>query len=272
MTSEDILKRNNVTIFGQGPKTLLFAHGFGCDQNMWRFVTPAFADDYRLVLFDYVGAGKSDHAAYSADRYSSLQGYAQDVLDICAALELTEAILVGHSVSGMIGLLASLHEPSHFSDLIMVSPSPCYLNDPPDYFGGFERAEVEGLLDLMDRNDLGWASFLAPTVMQNPDQPELTVEMEQSFCATDPKIMRRFAETTFFSDNRADLASVTLPSLILQCTGDVIAPPFVGDFLHRHLPGSVLTVIEASGHCPHMSHPQETVQAIKNYLSSALLQ
>ncbi len=268
----DILKRNNVTILGQGPKTLLFAHGFGCDQNMWRFVIPAFADDYRLVLFDYVGAGKSDRAAYSADRYSSLHGYAQDVLDICAALELTEAVFVGHSVSGMIGLLASLQEPSHFSDLVMVSPSPCYLNDPPDYFGGFERSEVEGLLDLMDKNDLGWASFLAPAMIQDPEQPGLTAEMEQSFCANDPKIMRRFAEATFFSDNRTDLASATLPSLILQCTDDAIVPLSVSDFLHRHLPGSVLTMIEATGHCPHMSHPHATVQAIKDYLSSALSQ
>ena len=262
--SAEILKRSNVTVFGQGTQTLLFAHGFGCDQNMWRFVTPAFEAEYKIVLFDYVGAGMSDFSAYTPERYSSLHGYAQDVLEVCEALDLTDVIFVGHSVSSMIGLLASLREPKRFSNLVMVAPSPCYLNHPPDYFGGFERDELEGLLRLMDQNDLGWAGFLAPIVAP---QPALTPEMERSFCAGDPKITRRFAEVTFFSDCRHELPKATIPSLILQCTDDTLAPRVVGDYLHAHLPGSALRLIEATGHAPHMSNPRETVQAIRAYLS-----
>jgi len=268
----DILKRSHVSVSGRGSQSLLFAHGFGCDQNMWRFVTPAFAEDYQIVLFDYVGSGQSDHAAYDPERYSSLHGYAQDVLDVCAALHLTDVIFIGHSVSSMIGLLASIQEPERFSRLVMVAPSPCYLDDPPDYHGGFERAELEGLLDLMDKNDLGWASFLAPVVVPPTGQPELMAEMEQSFCAGNPQITRRFAEVTFFSDSRPDLPNAVLPSLILQCTDDVLAPRPVGDYLLSHLPHSALHVIEASGHSPHMTHPRETVQAIKAYLSKPACQ
>ena len=254
--TQSILSRNNVQVFGQGTKTLLFAHGFGCDQNMWRFVTPAFDAEYRIVLFDYVGSGKSDARAYDVQRYGDLSGYAQDVLDICAVLELTDVIFVGHSVSGMIGLLASLQAPERFERLILITPSPCYINDPPDYMGGFERAELEGLFDLMDKNDFGWASFLAPVVMQNPERPDLTAELEGSFCAADPAIMRRFAEVTFFS-------------LIIQCSQDVIAPRSVGEYLHQHLPASALRRIEATGHCPHMSHPAQTAQIIREYLAES---
>ncbi|HYE73030.1 MAG TPA: alpha/beta hydrolase, partial [Blastocatellia bacterium] len=259
---QDILVRNNVKVFGAGTQPMLFAHGFGCDQNMWRFVTPAFESDYRIILFDYVGSGKSDLRAYSTKRYGNLDGYAQDVLDVCATLDLSRIIFVGHSVSSMIGVLASIREPERFDRLILVGPSPCYINDPPGYIGGFERKEIEGLLELMDKNYIGWASFLAPVIMKNPDQPELTQELQESFCSTDPHIARRFADVTFFSDNRNDLPKVSVPSLILQCSDDAIAPLAVGDYLKLHLRHSTLCVLDANGHCPHMSHPEETIELI----------
>src|ERR1043165_2174244 len=266
--NRDILSRNNVRVFGKGKQPMLFAHGFGCDQNMWRFVTPAFESDYRIVLFDYVGSGKSDIQAYDPERYGGLSGYAQDVLDICAALELKDVIFVGHSVSGVVGMLASIREPERFARLILIGPSPCYINDPPDYVGGFERADILGLLDVMEKNFIGWASFLAPVVMKNEERPELTRELGERFCSTDPKIARRFAEATFFSDNRQDLQKVRVPSLIMQCSEDAIAPLEVGDYLHRNLPQSTLQVMKATGHCPHMSHPEETIQIIKEYLTT----
>ena len=255
-------------VFGKGTQPMLFAHGFGCDQNMWRFVTPVFAEDYRIVLFDYVGSGKSDLQAYSPERYGSLDGYTQDVLDVCGALDLKDIIFVGHSVSGVVGMLASIREPARFDRLIMVGPSPRYINEPPDYVGGFERSDIVGLLDVMEKNYIGWANFLAPVVMKNHDRPELTRELEESFCSTDPKIARRFAEATFFSDNRDDLSKVTIPSLIMQCSEDAIAPLDVGEYLHRHLPKSTLRVMSATGHCPHMSHPEETIEVIKEYLTT----
>jgi sigma-B regulation protein RsbQ len=267
--TQDILLRNNVRVFGKGTRPMLFAHGFGCDQNMWRFVTPAFEEDYRIILFDYVGSGKSDLRAYSTERYGTLDGYAQDVLDICAALELKGVVYVGHSVSGVTGMLASIREPERFERLVLIGPSPCYINDPPGYVGGFERADITGLLDVMEKNYIGWANFLAPVVMKNQERPELTRELEESFCSTDPKIARRFAEATFFSDNRSDLPKVMVPSLIMQCSEDAIAPLDVGDYLQRHLPRSTLRVMEATGHCPHMSHPDETIRVIKEYLSGA---
>lgn len=263
----DILTRNNVRILGRGEQPMLFAHGFGCDQNMWRFVAPAFAEQYRVILFDYVGSGKSDLAAYTPERYSTLDGYARDVLEICAALDLKDVIFVGHSVSSVIGMLASIREPERFSRLILIGPSPCYVNDPPDYRGGFERADLAGLLDMMDKNYLGWATFLAPVVMKNDERPELTTELAESFCSTDPVITRRFAEATFFSDNRADLANVPVPSLIMQCAEDAIAPTEVGHYLNRRLPNSTLRLMKATGHCPHMSHPQETIRIMREYLS-----
>jgi sigma-B regulation protein RsbQ len=264
--TENIPARNNVRVLGRGTQPMLFAHGFGCDQNMWRFLTPAFEDRYRVVLFDYVGAGQADRQAYSAERYGTLDGYAQDVLDICHALALEDVIFVGHSVSSMIGLLASIREPERFSRLILIGPSPRYLN-APDYVGGFERADLEGLLALMEKNYLGWASYLAPVVMQNPDRPELTHELEQSFCSTDPTTARNFAEVTFFSDNRADLAHGQVPALIIQCTDDALAPLAVGTYLQDHLPHSTLSILPATGHCPHMSHPAETIRMMQDYLA-----
>jgi sigma-B regulation protein RsbQ len=263
-----VLSRNNVNVSGAGDQPMVFAHGFGCDQNMWRFITPAFADDYRIVLFDYVGSGKSDLGAYDSHRYSTLDGYAQDVLDVCHALELENVIFVGHSVSGMVGILAAIREPSLFDQLVLVGPSPRYINDAA-YVGGFERKDIEELLDTMDKNYIGWANFLAPAIMKNPDHPELAAELTESFCSTDPVIARRFAEATFFADNRQDLAKVRVPSLILQCAEDIIAPSTVGEYMHRELADSTLHLMSATGHCPHMSHPEETIEAIRSYLSTA---
>jgi sigma-B regulation protein RsbQ len=262
----DVLARNNVKVFGSGTQPMLFAHGFGCDQNMWRFVTPAFADDYRVVLFDYVGSGKSDLSAYHPKRYSALDGYASDVLDVCHALDLRDVIFVGHSVSSMVGVLAAKREPELFERLILIGPSPRYINEAPDYVGGFERSDIEGLLETMDKNYIGWANFLAPAIMKNPEHPELASELAASFCSTDPVIARRFAEATFFADNRGDLADVQVPSLIMQCSNDMIAPRSVGEYMSRALPGSTLRVLRATGHCPHMSHPEETIAVMREYL------
>ncbi len=264
--SSSILKRNNVTVFGSGAQVMLLAHGFGCDQNMWRFVTPAFQDKYKIVLFDYVGSGKSDITAYNSQRYSELHGYAQDIIEICDALQLEDIIFVGHSVSSMIGLLAAIDRPELFSKMIFVSPSPRYLNDT-NYNGGFSKEDLDGLLDVMDNNYVGWANFLAPVVMKNEDRPELTKELEESFCATDPLIARNFAEVTFFSDNRTDLAKLAVPCLILQCADDALAPDEVGSFVHKMMKESTLKRMKATGHCPHMSHPEETIAVIQEFLN-----
>jgi sigma-B regulation protein RsbQ len=263
----DVIHRNNVRVFGRGSQPMLFAHGFGCDQNMWRYVTSHFESEYRIVLFDYVGSGRSDLGAYDATRYATLAGYAQDVLDVVHALDLRDVIFVGHSVSSMIGVLAANAEPDRFARLILVGPSPRYINDPP-YVGGFDRADIEGLLEMMDRNFIGWASFMAPAIMKHPDRPELGQELTESFCSTDPVIARRFAEATFLADNRGDLERVRIPSLILQCSDDMIAPIEVGAYLHQQLADSTLRVMKATGHCPHMSDPDETVALMKEYLQS----
>jgi sigma-B regulation protein RsbQ len=264
--ADEIVRRNNVKIFGQGVQPMMFAHGFGCDQNMWRLVVPAFENDYRVVLFDYVGAGRSDLSAYNPKRYSTLEGYAQDVLDIIASLDLQDVVFVGHSVSSSIGILAANRQPDRFAHLILIGPSPRYIDDPPDYIGGFGQADIEGMLDTMDRNYIGWARTLAPAIMKNADRPELTRELETSFCSTDPIIARRFAEATFFADNRADLGRVRVPSLVLQCSDDAIAPTTVGEYVARSIPTSTLRYMKATGHCPHLSHPDETIEAMKEYL------
>lgn len=261
-----VLRRFNAHVTGQGSRTLVFAHGFGCDQNMWRFVAPQFEADHRVVRFDYLGMGGSDRHAYDPDRYGDLEGYAADVVELCEALELRDAVFVGHSVSSMIGALASIRAPGLFSRLVMIGPSPRYLNDG-EYAGGFERADLEGLLEMMDHNYIGWADYLAPAVMKNPERPELAGELRESFCSTDPVVARRFAQATFFGDNRADLAKVTVPALILQCAEDAIAPEAVGEYTHAHLRGSTLHRLAATGHCPHMSHPDETAAAIRGYLA-----
>jgi len=260
-----VTARNNVNILGSDKQPMLFANGFGCDQSMWRFITPAFEDNNQIVLFDYVGSGKSDISAYNPERYATLQGYAKDVLEICEELQLRDVIFVGHSVSGMVGMLAAIEQPKYFSKLIMIGPSPSYINDG-EYIGGFERKDIEGLLEMMDKNYIGWANFLAPNIMGNSDRPNLGEELTQSFCSTDPVIARRFAETTFLSDNRTDLKYNKIETLVLQCSEDMIAPLEVGDYLAKHLPNSLLRVMNANGHCPHMSHPEEVIAQMKEFL------
>jgi sigma-B regulation protein RsbQ len=261
------LSRNNVILRGQEDgRPMVFAHGFGCDQNMWRYVWPAFANEYRIVLFDHVGSGGSDVRAYDPERYSTLQGYADDVLEICQDLDLSEVIFVGHSVSAMMGVLAAEAEPERFARLVLVGPSPRYI-DGEDYVGGFSQEDIEGLLESLESNYLGWSSTMAPVIMGNPDRPELGDELTSSFCQADPEIARQFARVTFFSDNRADLARVSTPSLVLQCSEDVIAPRSVGEYVQRHLPDGRLVLLKATGHCPNLSAPQETIDAIKAFLA-----
>ncbi len=247
---------------------MLFAHGFGCDQNMWRYVAPAFADRYQVVLFDHVGAGSTDPTSYDPERHDSLQGYAEDVVEICDALGLRDVVFVGHSVSAMIGVLAELREPARFAALVLVGPSPRYINDE-GYVGGFDRPDIEELLGSLESNYLGWSSAMAPVIMGNGDRPELGQELTASFCHTDPEIARQFARVTFLSDNRKDLGAVSVPTLVLQCRDDVIAPMEVGGYVHDAIPGSVLTVLEATGHCPNLSAPDETTAAIEAFLSTA---
>jgi sigma-B regulation protein RsbQ len=258
--------RNNLVEHGDpAARPMVFAHGFGCDQSMWRFVWPAFAETHRVVLFDHVGAGGSDHSAYHRDRYGSLQGYAEDVLAICREYELTETVFVGHSVSAMIGVLAAVAEPERFDRLVLVCPSPRYIDDA-DYVGGFSRDDIEDLLASLDSNYLGWSQTMAPMILGNDERPELSEELVNSFCRTDPEIAKHLARVTFLSDNRADLPKVSTPSLVLQCAPDVIAPIEVGEYVDRQLPDSTLVMLDASGHCPNLSAPVETVAAIKSYL------
>lgn len=261
-----LLRRNHVHVHGQGPATLFFAHGFGCDQNMWRFLAPTYAARYRVVLFDLVGSGQSDLAAYDRKKYSSLHGYARDVLELAHELGRGPALFVGHSVSAMIGLLAALEEPAAFAAHLMIGPSPCYINDG-EYVGGFTRKDIEGLLDTLDGNYLGWSSNMAPAIMGAPDQPELAVELTNSFCRTDPEIARQFARVTFLSDLRAELPRLTAPTLIVQCNDDLIAPVSVGEYMHRVLPRSTLALIENVGHCPHLSAPSACSRAIDDFLA-----
>jgi sigma-B regulation protein RsbQ len=260
------VRRNNVKISGRGTQPIMFAHGFGCDQQSWQFITDAFEDDYKVILFDYVGAGHSDLSAFDPSKYSSLEGYAEDVLYICEELDLRNVIFVGHSVSSMIGILAANKNPEYFEKLILIGPSPRYLNDE-GYVGGFERKDLENLFEFMDSNYLGWSSTMAPAIMGNPDRPELGQFLTTSFCTTDPDIARSFARTTFFSDNREDLEKVSKPSLTLQCSDDIIAPEQVGEFVRQHTPGNTLYQMKATGHCPHISAPGETIKAIKEYLN-----
>jgi sigma-B regulation protein RsbQ len=263
----DVLRRNNVRVTGNpAGRPLMFAHGFGCSSEMWRLVAPAFEADHLVVLFDAVGAGGSDLSAYDRGKYDSLHGYADDVLEIIAELGLDDVVFVGHSVSAMVGVLAANREPSRFRALVLVGPSPRYLNDE-GYFGGFDRADIDGLLDALDANYLDWSAQLAPVIMGNGDRPELGRELTESFCSTDPAVARHFARVTFLSDNRRDLADVTTPTLVLQCRDDAIAPQPVGRFVHERIRGSRLVQLDASGHCPNLSHPDLLIRQLRAYLA-----
>jgi sigma-B regulation protein RsbQ len=264
----DASARHNVNVSGPADgQPMLFAHGFGCDQNMWRYVAPHFADRYRVVLFDHVGAGGSDLASYEPERYATLDGYADDVLALCRELDLRDVVFVGHSVSAMIGVLAALAEPSRFAKLVLVGPSPRYIDDGT-YVGGFGEADIEELLDSLESNYLGWSTAMAPVIMGNADRPELGDELTASFCRTDPDIARRFARATFLSDNRSDLPRVTTPTLVLQCSDDAIAPVAVGEYVRDAIPGSTLVMLDATGHCPNLSAPEATTAAIAEFVGA----
>lgn len=267
----DLLARNNVALSGRPDgRPMVLAHGFGCDQHMWRHVAPAFEPTHRVVLFDHVGAGGSDPTAYDPERYSTLQGYADDVNELCAELDLTDVVFVGHSVSAMIGVLAAADAPERFGALVLVGPSPRYVDDE-GYVGGFTRDDIEGLLEAIDTNYLGWSSAMAPVIVGNPDRPELGAELTASFCRMDPVIQANFARATFLADNRADLARVRTPTLVLQCSDDVIAPDVVGRYVHERIPGSTFVRMRATGHCPNLSHSDETVAAISSFLGTPSL-
>lgn len=262
----NVAQRNNVTVKGEGSQVMMFAHGFGCDQNMWRYVAPAFEENYKVVLFDHVGAGNSDLSAFVPKKYEKLEGYADDIIEIAAALQLKDIIFVGHSVSALMGIIAYHKSPELFKSLVLVAPSPSYINDE-DYIGGFTRPQIEELLESLDQNHLGWSMAMAPVIMGNPDRKELGEELTNSFCRTDPAIAKHFARTTFLSDERDVLSSVNLPVLILQCSEDVIAPQVVGEYVHKQIEGSKLVIMNATGHCPNLSAPEETIEAIKKFLS-----
>ncbi|UOG76071.1 alpha/beta hydrolase [Hymenobacter tibetensis] len=263
----NVLERNNVHVIGQGQRTLLFVNGYGCDQSIWRFVLPALSKQFRLVLFDHIGAGSSDASDYEPAKYASLHGYAQDVLAICEELQLTNVTIVGHSVGAMIGMLAAIKNPSLFQQLLLLCPSPYYLNEP-DYYGGFERADVEAMLAYMEKDYMGWAEHFAPFLMGNPDRPSLAADLAHSFCQNDPTIAKEFARVTFLSDNRLDVSQLHTPCLLVQCAQDLIAPLEVGSFLQAAIPGSTLITLPVNGHCPHVSAPFETLEAIEAFMAA----
>jgi sigma-B regulation protein RsbQ len=260
-----VVVRNNVASYGQGRPTFLFAHGFGCDQNMWSRLAPSFGSTGRVVLFDHVGAGASDVLAYSSNKYRSLQGYADDVIEICETEGLKDVVFVGHSVSCTIGVLAAVARPDLFSSLVLICPSPSYINGD-GYEGGFGEADIEELLDLMDKNHLDWSAVMAPVVIGEGHDPSLQTEWRDSVCRVDPVIVKEFARVTFKSDHRADFAKVSTPTLLVECNGDALAPPQVGDFVHDAIQGSHRVVLESSGHSPHMSSPDQVVAAIRNFM------
>ncbi len=264
--SKDLFARNNIRISGlERGRPMLFVHGFGCAQGVWRFVTPAFESSHRVILYDHVGSGNADPSAYSSERYGTLEAYAEDLLEIAEHLEVQSGILVGHSVGATIGILAERLRPGLFDHLVLVGPSPRYVNEG-DYIGGFEREDIEGLLDTLASNHLGWSRQMAPVIMGRSDRPELEEELTESFCRTDPKAAEDFARATFLADNREDLPHVRAKALILQCTDDPIAPVSVGEYVHQHIPNSELIVVETSGHCPHMSEPEVVIRAMRDFI------
>jgi len=254
--------RNNVNVVGpQDKPTIMLAHGFGCDQQLWRMVVPELLPNFRIVLFDHVGSGAADPAAWDAERYASLHGYAEDMLEILTELDLRDVTLVGHSVAAMMGVLAVATDPSRIAKLVLLTPSPCYI-DEDDYRGGFSRADIDELLESLESNYLGWSQEMAPVIMGAPERPELADELADTFCRTDPECARVFARATFLSDNRADLKRVSVPTLVIECEQDAIAPREVGAFVHRHIDGSDLVTLNTTGHCPHLSAPEATARAI----------
>jgi sigma-B regulation protein RsbQ len=244
---------------------MVFAHGYGCDQSMWRHVSPAFETSFRTILFDHVGAGGSDFEAFDPGKYGELAGYALDLVELGRELDLRDAVFVGHSVSAMIGALASIEAPELFSDLVMVGPSPRYIDDET-YVGGFAQAQIEELLEFLDENPMAWSEAMAPAIMGNADRPELGQELTESFCRTHPDVAKAFARATFLSDNRADLPNIRARTLILQCSEDIVAPLEVGEYVHRHIPDSDLVVLKATGHCPNLSAPDEVIAAIQAFV------
>jgi len=260
-------KKHNAQVLGTGEKTMLFVHGYGCDQNMWRFITPAFETSYKVVLIDLVGSGQSDLDAYDFEKYNSLQTHADDLLELIEDLNLKNVIMVGHSVSAMIGALASIKNPTAFDCIIMISPSPRYISDP-SYDGGFSKESIDELVEALDSNYLGWSSTITPMIMGNSERPALAQELKNSFCRNNPEIAKHFARVTFLGDNRADLEKVTVPTLILQCSADVITLQHVGIYVQQQIKGSQLTQMKAKGHCPHLSEPAETIASMKKFLSS----
>ena len=266
MPTMSALQRNNVHVQGEGPP-MVFVHGFGCDQSMWRLLAPHFAENHKVILLDLVGSGHSDLSAYDSQKYSTLQGYADDLCEVIAAVTTAPVICVGHSVSSMIGMLANLKCPDQFLAQVMVGPSPCYINDG-DYVGGFAREDIDSLLDTLESNYLGWASSMAPAIMGAPERPELGIELTQSFCRTDPDIAKQFARVTFMSDNRADVPKLSAPTLVIQSSDDLIAPTAVGDYLQRQLPDCTLRVVENVGHCPHLSAPCASAGAMDEFLAT----
>jgi sigma-B regulation protein RsbQ len=262
----NIQERNNVHLSGSGQTTIVFAHGFGCDQTMWRLLTPAYQERYKIITFDLVGSGASDCSAYDRQKYESLHGYADDLIEIIDAFSANPVIFIGHSVSATIGMLASIKAPSRFMSQVMVGPSPCFINQG-SYIGGFSREDIDDLLETMEGNYLGWAGNMAPAIMGAPGQPELGLELTDSFCRSDPEIAKHFARATFLSDHRADVAKCPTPTLILQSADDIIAPIQVGEFMHHHLQRSVLRIIDNVGHCPHMSAPTASTAAIDEFLA-----
>ncbi len=266
LQSESVLIRNNVHVSGSGEQTILLAHGFGCDQNMWRFMQPSLEEHFKVVVFDYVGCGKSQLSSYDPHRYKSLEGYALDIIEICDALNLKDVFFVGHSVSSIIGLIASKQRNDLFSNMVLVCPSPCFLNLAPEYYGGFDKEDLQELINLMDKNYIGWANYLAPLVMGQSNSEELTSELTESFCSTDPKYSKPFAKATFFSDYRDILSKINTPCLILQSANDSLAAVEIGVYMSNTLQKAELSVIEAKGHCLHMTEPNQVIQNMMSYL------
>lgn len=264
----DVLKRNRVVITGRtGAPVVVLAHGFGCDQGLWRLVTPLLAEQFEVVLFDHVGSGRSDPSAWDAQRYSTMAGYADDIREVCRAIDRGPVIFVGHSVAAMMGVLAAAAEPELFRGLVLLAPNPCFIDDPAnEYRGGFSADDIDELLESLDANYLGWSGAMAPVIMGNPQRPELAQELESTFCRTDPEIAQVFARVTFLSDNRDDLAAVSVPTLVAECANDAIAPAGVGEFVRSRITDSRLVTLDATGHCPQLAAPEETAAAITGFV------